>query len=225
MTITDKFYATFIQDGRYLYFWNGLKMTLLLTLSSFIMGCVIAVGFCALKRSKFSAVRRVTNAVANFFVQLPTMVLLMVFVYIIFGPSGVSIILIVIIGLMIKAGAYLSVVFSSATATVHRGELEAARTLGMNARQAFFHVELPQAIHAGMPIFKNQFVSTLQETSVVGYLAIVDLTRATSIVTTRTLDAFFGLVVVSVIYLVIGYVGKVLLGLLDRKKHIGGIKY
>lgn len=222
MTIFDKFYMTFIQEDRYLYFWDGLKMTLLLTITSFLFGCIIGAVFCGLKRSKKKSVRVITDAVADFFIQIPTMVLLMFFVYILFGPSGVSIIIIVIIGLTIKAGAYLSEIFTTASKTVYSGEIEAARTLGMTKSQAFFKVELPQAIHAGMPIFQNQFVSTLQETSVVGYLAIVDLTRASSIVTTRTLDAFFGLVMVSVIYLIVGKIGQTLLGLLDRKKHIGG---
>lgn len=224
MTLYDRFYSTFIYEERYRYFIDGLKMTLLLTLASFILGCLVGIGFCALKKSRHSILRKIANVVTNFFVQLPTMVLLMVFVYIIFGSSGLSLILIVIFALTIKAGAFLSEIFFSAIETVNVGEIEAARTLGMSKRQAFFHVILPQSVTAAMPVFKNQFISTLQETSVVGYLAVMDLTRASSIVTSRTLDALFGLIVVSIIYLVIGYVGQVLLSLLDKRTHIGGVK-
>lgn len=222
MSIFDRFYATFIYEERYRYFLDGLKITLLMTFSSFILGTATGIAFCALKRSKNAAVRRIVSAVSSFFVKLPTMVLLMVFVYILFGSSGLSIIIIVIFALTIKAGAYFSDIFFSALKTVDPGEIEAARTLGMNRSQTFFHVILPQAVTAALPVFKNQFVSTMQETSVVGYLAIMDLTKASGIVTSRTLDALFGLIVVSAIYLVLGYIGQSLLGLLGKRTHIGG---
>ena len=217
-----KFYITFILDDRYLYFVKGLKTTLILTLGSFILGTLLAFGLCALKRSGNRAVRAVVNTVCGFFVQIPSMVLLMIFVYIIFGSSGLNILITVILALTIKAAAFLSEIFCTAVETVSPGEIEAARTLGMNRKQTFFKVTFPQALTTALPLFKNQFISTLQETSVVGYLAIMDLTRASSVVTARTLDAFFGLFCVSAMYLLIGYAGRSLLGLLGRRKHIGG---
>ncbi len=218
----DKFYMSFIFDDRYLYFVKGFETTMILTLGSFIVGILVAFGLCALKRSKINAVRRIVNAVCSFFVQIPSMVLLMIFVYIIFGNSGLNIIITVVIALAIKAAAFLSEIFYTAIETVSVGEVEAARTLGMSKRKTFFHVVFPQALTTALPLFKNQFISTLQETSIVGYLAIMDLTRASSIITSRTLDAFFGLICVSIIYLIIGYAGRSLLGLLGRRKHIGG---
>ena len=220
--IADKFYTTFIFENRYLFFLNGLKMTLLLTAASFLFGVLLGFAFCALRNSGNGVVRKITEILVHFFVQLPTMVLLMVFVYILFGSSALSIVVVVIFGLTIKAGAYLSEVFCTALDTVNPGEIEAARTLGMTAFQSFFHVTLPQAVTAGLPLLKNQFISTMQETSVVGYLAIMDLTRASNVVTMRTMDALFGLIVVSIMYLVLGYVGQTLLNLLGIRKHIGG---
>lgn len=216
----EKFYMTFVFDDRYLYFVKGIKTTIILTLGSFLCGILLAFGLCALKRSKHKAVQAVVNVVCNFFVQIPSMVLLMFFVYIIFGSSGL--IITVIIALTIKAAAFLSEIFFTAVETVDPGEVEAARTLGLSKRQTFFRVVFPQSLMTALPLFKNQFISTLQETSVVGYLAIMDLTRVSSIVTSRTLDALFGLVCVSVMYLLIGYAGRSLLGLLGRRKHIGG---
>ena len=218
----DRFYVSFIFEDRYLYILNGLKTTVILTLGSFILGTLLALAFCALKRSKVKTVARIANIICNFFVQIPTMVLLMVFVYIIFGSSTLNILITVIIALTIKAAAFLAGIFYTAVETVNIGEIEAARTLGMSRRQAFFGVVFPQTVTTALPLFKNQFISTLQETSVVGYLAIMDLTRASSIITSRTMDAFFGLLCVSVIYLLIGYIGQTLLGLLGRRTHIGG---
>lgn len=218
----ENFYMTFVFDNRYLYFVKGLETTMILTLGSFLFGILLACGLCALKRSKNKIVRHVVNAVCSFFVQIPSMVLLMIFVYVLFGSSGLNVIITVVIALAIKAAAFLSEIFYTAIESVSVGEVEAARTLGMSKRKTFFHVVFPQALTAALPLFKNQFVSTLQETSIVGYLAIMDLTRAANIVTSRTLDALFGLICVSVIYLIIGYVGRFLLGLLGRRKHIGG---
>ena len=218
----DRFYVSFIFEDRYLYILKGLKTTVILTLGSFILGTLLALVFCALKRSKVKTVARIANIICNFFVQIPTMVLLMVFVYIIFGSSTLNILITVIIALTIKAAAFLAGIFYTAVETVNIGEIEAARTLGMSKRQTFFGVVFPQTVTTALPLFKNQFISTLQETSVVGYLAIMDLTRASSIITSRTLDAFFGLICVTLMYLIIGYAGRALLGLLGRRKHIGG---
>lgn len=220
--MAERFYVSFIFEDRYLYILKGLKTTLILTLGSFILGALLGILFCALKRSKNKIVVKVTNLICNFFVQIPTMVLLMVFVYIIFGTSTLNILITVIIALTIKASAFLASIFYTAVETVDKGEIEAARTLGMSKKQAFFNVILPQTITIALPLFKNQFISTLQETSVVGYLAIMDLTRASSIITSRTLDAFFGLLCISIIYLLIGYIGQSLIGLLDKRTHIGG---
>ena len=220
--MAERFYVTFIYEDRYLYFVRGLKTTVALTIGSFILGTLLAIVLCALKRSKSKAVARTTNVVCNFFIQIPTMVLLMLFVYIVFGSSTLNILITVIIALTIKAAAFLSDIFYSSVETVDPGEIEAARTLGLTRRQALFSIVLPQTVTAALPLFKNQFVVTLQETSVVGYLAIMDLTRASSIITARTLDALFGLICVSVIYLLVGYIGQALIGLLGRRKHIGG---
>lgn len=222
--LVDRFYMTFLVESRYLFFLNGLKTTLLLTAVSFLFGTVIGVLLCAVMQSRRRAAARLAQLVMAFFTQMPTMVLLMVMVYIVFGSSGLPVILIVMVGLMLKAGAYLAEIFRSALLTVNSGEMEAARTLGMSARAAFFHVALPQIVTAALPLYKNQFIITMQETSVVGYLAVMDLTRAADIVTSRTLDAFFGLLTITVIYFILGFVSQRLLGLLGMRKHLGGAR-
>ena len=213
---------TFVLEDRYLYFLNGLGITLLLTFSSFLLGTALGVAICSGMRSGNTAVRRVAGIIKSFFVQLPTMVLLMIMVYVIFGRSALPILVIVIVGLTLKAASYLAEIFDAALSTVQPGEIEAARTLGMTRWQAFRYVALPQTVAAALPLYQNQFVATMQETSVVGYLAVIDLTRASSIVSSRTLDAFVGLAVVTILYFVIGAVFKQLLRLLTARRHQGG---
>ena len=216
------FLNTFVVDDRYQYFLHGLGITLLLTFSSFLLGTALGVGLCAAMRSGSAAVRKVAGVIKSFFVQLPTMVLLMIMVYVIFGHSALPILVIVIVGLTLKAASYLAEIFDTALSTVQPGEIEAARTLGMTGWQAFRFVALPQTVSAALPLYQNQFVATMQETSVVGYLAVIDLTRASSIVSSRTLDAFSGLLAITIIYFLIGAVVKGFFRLLTGKKHRGG---
>ena len=216
-TIWQKIYETFIYDDRYLFFVSGLKVTLQLTLASFIFGTAVGVLLCAGARSKREWIRKTAKVLVALFTEIPTMMLLMIFVYIIFGRSILPVLVIVAIGLTLKAGAYLSVIFGTSLDTVEGGEIEAARTLGMTRWQAFRYVALPQTVTAALPLYRNQFIMSMQETSVVGYLAVVDLTRAASIVQSRTLDAFFGLITVTLIYFLIGAVAKLLFRLLSGR--------
>lgn len=213
---------TFIQENRYLLFLEGLVNTLLLTFGSFILGTAVGILLCMAVRSKNEVIRRVAGGLRSFFIQLPTMVLLMIMVYVIFGRSALPIIWVVIVGLTLKAAAFLSEIFETAVNTVSPGEIEAARTLGMTRRQAFMNVVLPQTLKAALPMYQSQFMSTMQETSVVGYLAVMDLTRAAAVVASRTLDAITGLLTVTLLYFIISYIIKRLFRLIFIRRSRGG---
>lgn len=218
----QKIYETFIMQDRYLFFLDGLKTTLVLTFASFLLGTACGVLLCAAARSKSGAVRRVATVIRSIFIELPTMMLLMILVYIVFGKVALPIIWVVAVGLTLKSGAYLAEIFDTALGTVAPGEIEAARTLGMTKWQAFRYVALPQTAEAALPLYKNQFIASMQETSVVGYLAVVDLTRASSIITSRTLDAFFGLITVTLLYFLIGGAMKLVFRLIAARLKRGG---
>ena len=221
--IIKKIYLTFIVDDRYLFFVEGLKNTMILTLASFIFGTLFGIILCAMRRSKNTFFQKIVRIITSIFVEMPTMVLLMILVYIVFGRTALPVLWIMIIGLTLKTGSYLSEIFNSALSTVSDGEIEAARTLGMNRYQAFFYVVLPQAINAALPLYINQFIVSMQETSVVGYLAIVDLTRAASIISSRTMDAFFGIIFVTIVYFIIGYFAKLLLNIVGTRSKERGV--
>ena len=222
LSLWSNIYATFIMQDRYLFFVEGLKATLALTFGSFLLGTLTGVLLCAAFRSKNTLVQRIARLIASFFVEMPTLVLLMILVYVIFGRSALPILWVITVGLTLKAGAYLSQIFDTALSTVDSGEIEAARTLGMSKWQAFRYIALPQTVTAALPLYQNQFIVTMQETSVVGYLAVVDLTQAASIISSRTLDALFGLIAVAVLYFIIGNVVKLLFRLLIAAGRRGG---
>jgi len=216
-----RFYTTFIYEDRWKIFASGLLMTLILTFASFLLGSLIGAIFCALRLKENKIVTKVLAVVNGFLVQIPTLVLLMIFLYIVFSGAGLSTVIVCIIGLTLKTGAYLSDIFYNAIISVDPGEIEAARALGMSKTQAFLKVTLPQAVNNGISIYQNQFVISLQETSIVGSLAVEELTKASSIVTSRTLDAMFGLICISIVYILIGAIGSKLFGLLNKQKHLG----
>lgn len=215
------FYITFVTDQRWKFFVSGFAMTVLLSMASFVFGTIIGALFCWLRFSKSKFVVKIVNIINGFFVQIPTLVFLMIMVYLIFGNSPLSVIFVVIIGLSIKAASYMSDIFYTAIKATNEGEAEAARALGMNKTQAFINITLPQAVNNSLPVYKNQFITTLQETSVASSLAIQELTKVSSVVTSRTLNALFSLISISVLYILIGYLGTTLISFVGHSKHLG----
>ena len=171
----QQIYVTFIYESRWRFFVDGFWMTLLLTFSSFILGTLIGILFCKLKMSGVRWVRWVTKVFTSLLIQIPTLVLLMLFVYIIFGSISLPVVISVIIGLTLKTGCYMADIFGTAVETVAPGEAEAARTLGMTRFQSLWYIILPQTVKTALPVYKNQFISCLQETSVVGYRVCANL--------------------------------------------------
>lgn len=219
--LATSFYNTFIYQDNWQFFASGLATTLVLTLATFILGTLLGAAFCALRMTRFEWLNKTADAINRFFIQLPTVVLLMIFAYVIFVNVPLPLLFVVIIGLTLKAASYIADIFFAAVTAVSSGEGEAALTLGMTRFQAFRNVTLPQAVQSALPLYKNQFVITMQETSIVGYLALMDITRAASVVMSRTFDALFGLVMVAVFYIILGAIVAYLLGLLGRTKHLG----
>jgi ABC-type amino acid transport system permease subunit len=154
------------------------------------------------------------------FIRLPTLVLLIIFTYMLFSDSSLDTVTLAIMAFALKTGSYISDIMYSAIETVDKGEIEAARTLGMSSFMAFRLVVLPQAIKNALPVYKNQLIITMQETSLVGFLAINDLTRASQVITSRTMDPYLSIIITAVAYLVIGAVSGLLFKLVEREKHL-----
>ena len=89
---------------------------------------------------------------------------------------------------------------------VHRGQAEAAKALGYSDTQSFFRILLPQAAQHFLPIYKNDVIALIKETSVVGYIAVMDLTKVGDLVRSRTYQAFFSLIAVAIVYFILEWV-------------------
>lgn len=214
-------YLNFIYEDRYKFLVEGFLMTLGLTLATFILGTLLGALLCRLMFSRKRGLAVATEKIKTLFIRLPSLVLLIIFAYVIFGKTSMSSVVICIIALGIKAAAYISDIMYSAVNTVDKGEIEAARTLGMSKFKAFRLVTLPQAVTSALPVYKNQLVITMQETSLVGFLAVMDLTRASSVISSRTMNPFLSVAISAVTYILIGWLANLAFGRLGNARHIG----
>lgn len=218
--IQNSFYLNLIYEDRYLFILKGFGMTLYLTVMTFILGTLFGALFCRLRLSNNKVVARVIVWLKNLFIRLPTLVLLIIFTYWLFAGTGIDTVTLAILAFALKAGSYVSDILYSAIVTVDKGEVEAGRTLGMSSFKVFRLVVLPQAIKYALPVYKNQLIITMQETSLVGFLAINDLTRASQVITSRTMDPYISIIITVIAYLLIGAVSGLLLNIVERDKHL-----
>ncbi|MBR0454202.1 MAG: transporter substrate-binding domain-containing protein [Clostridia bacterium] len=206
-SLADKFEKTFIKEDRWLLFVQGAGTTLMITILSALFGTVL--GFILYLLCKKSRIVDKVNGFISWFIGgIPTILLLMVLYYVVFvGDASIGDIWVAIIGFTILFGYSMFDILSTSVSAVSRGQEEGARALGYSSNQTFFFVILPQALRIAFPQIKNELVSLIKETSIVGYISIADLTRMSDIVRGRTYEAFFPLITTTIIYfLLIGLI-------------------
>jgi polar amino acid transport system substrate-binding protein len=215
-TIKDSFQKTFIREDRWRLFVDGVLTTLLITVLSILFGT--ALGFLVFMLCRNGNV--IANSVTRFSLWLvqgmPMVVLLMVLYYIIFGSIAINGITVAVIGFTLTFGAAVFGLLKMGVGTIDRGQYEAAYALGHSNRHTFFRIILPQAIPHILPAYKGEIVGLIKATAIVGYIAVQDLTKMGDIVRSRTYEAFFPLIAVTVIYFIL----EGLLGFLVSKIQI-----
>ena len=175
------------------------------------------------------------NKICNLYVKLlqgtPMVVLLMILYYVVFGKSGLASMWVAVIGFSLNFAAYVSEILRSGIESIDGGQREAALALGYSENQAFFKFIFPQAAVRQIPVYRGEIISLLKNTSIVGYIAIQDLTKMSDIIRSRTYEAFFPLIVTAVIYFILAWiialVLKLVLKRLDprmKKRGVKGVK-
>jgi His/Glu/Gln/Arg/opine family amino acid ABC transporter permease subunit len=219
--ISDTVFINLVYEDRYKFLVDGFLMNLRLTVLTFLLGTAIGALFCWLRFSGRRHLSRAVEQIKTLFTRLPTLVLLIIFAYMIFKNTKVDTVILAILALGIKAGSYISDIMYSAVSAVDKGEVEAARTLGMSRFSTFRMIILPQAIANSLSVYKNQLIITLQETSLVGFLAINDLTRSSQVISSRTMNPFLSVTVTALSYLLIGGLSGLLFNRAARVRHLG----
>lgn len=198
--IADSFTKTFVKDNRWIYIVNGLCVTAIITLCSGVLGAAIGFATVLLRRRGNRVVRAIIGGYEGLMNRLPIVVVLLVLYYVIFGSSDVSGTVVSIVAFTLAFGATAGSIMWNAVQAVDAGQDEASLALGFTERQTFFGVILPQAAHQFMPLLSGQFVNLTKQTSVVGYIAVMDLTRAADVIRSLTMEAFFPLFCIAAIY-------------------------
>jgi polar amino acid transport system permease protein/polar amino acid transport system substrate-binding protein len=199
------FYENFIAEGAYLFFLRSLGVTLLITILGLLIGTITGAILCAMSRSPFRVLRAISRIYSVFMGGTPVLLILMLFYYVILAPIGTSALITAIIAFGLRSGALLGEVMKSALDSVDRGQILAARTLGFSRVGAFFYITLPQAIQFGKPLYRQSAITLLQDTSVVGYITVTDLTRVVSNMGSRTGNPMLSLVVGIALYLLLSF--------------------
>ena len=220
--LREQIYTNFIVDSRWHYLTDGLKVTLEVTFFSVLIGIVLGL-LVAIVRSTYDKTGKlkILNFLCNIYITVirgtPVVVQLLIIYFVVFGSVKIDKALVAIMAFGMNSGAYVSEIFRSGIMSIDNGQFEAGRSLGFSYVQTMWHVIMPQAFKNVLPALGNEFIVLLKETSVAGYIALQDLTKGGDIIRSRTYSAFFPLITVALIYLIMVMVFTKLVNLLERR--------
>ena len=220
--LKSSFISNFIEDNRWRYITDGLKITLLVTVFAVLIGVVLGFLIAIVRTTHDKTDKlKILNAICKVYLTVirgtPVVVQLMIIYFIIFGSVDISKVVVAIVAFGINSGAYVAEIFRSGIMSIDNGQFEAGRSLGFNYAQTMMYIVMPQAFKNVLPTLCNEFISLLKETSVSGYIALQDLTKGGDIIRSRTYDAFMPLIAVALIYLAMVMIFTKLVSLLERR--------
>lgn len=220
--LKEKIILNFIEDNRWMYLVDGLRATMTITVFAVMIG--ILLGFIvAVVRStnEKTGKLKLLNVICKVYLTVirgtPVVVQLLIIYFVIFGSVNIDQILVAILAFGFNSGAYVAEIIRSGIMSIDNGQFEAGRSLGFNYTQTMIYIILPQALKNVLPALANEFIVLLKETSVAGYIGLVDLTKAGTIIQSRTYEPFLPLVAVALIYLALVMLFTKLVSLLERR--------
>lgn len=231
--LIDQFKFVFLEGDRYQQMLTGLKNTLLITAGALVIGIVIGVVIASI-RSSFDKNKESLKmrggigyyilAFLNFICKIyltiirgtPVVVQLMIAYFIVFvsAKDGVP------VGMLafgINSGAYVAEIFRAGIMSIDNGQFEAGRSLGFNYFQTMRYIVVPQMFKSVLPTLCNEFIALLKETSVVGYVGVIDITKAGNVIAGVTYSYYIPLLTVAAIYLVMVIILSYFVGKLEKR--------
>lgn len=229
----ERFKSVMLDDDRYELLFDGLKNTFIITFGALAIGIVIGILVAAVRTSfdknKESMKVRggigyyvllVLNAFCKFYLTItrgtPVVVQLMICYFLIFqsADDGVPV---AIFAFGVNSGAYVAEIFRAGIMSIDNGQFEAGRSLGFNYFQTMRFIIIPQMFKAVLPTLCNEFIALIKETSVAGYVGVMDLTKSGNTIAGRTFSYYIPLLMVALIYLVMVMVLSSLVSKLERR--------
>lgn len=214
--VADSFRSNIIQENRYLLIWDGLKTTVIISIFATLFGTLLGALICFMRMSNRTVLNLPARIYINILRGMPVLVLLMLIFYVVFASIDINPVLVAIIAFGMNFAAYVSEIFRSGIEGIGRGQIEAGIAMGFTKFKTFVYIVLPQTVQRILPVYKGEFISLVKMTSIVGYIAVQDLTKASDIIRSRTFDAFFPLVMVAILYFVIAWILMLGLEYLER---------
>lgn len=231
--IADKFMSCFIDDGFWKWIVQGFGNTLIITIFAVIIGFLFGI-FIAAIRSSYDKneevlklrggigyiALKILNAICKIYVTvirgIPVVVQLMIWYFIILVSEKNGVI-VAIIAFGFNSAAYVAEIFRGGIMSIDHGQFEAGRSLGFSYVQTMIHIIIPQTIKTVLPTLLNEIIALLKETSVAGYVGIMDLTKAGDLIRGRTFEAFMPLIAIAIIYLVTVIILTNVFGIFERR--------
>lgn len=220
--IRENIYNSFIYQDRYKYYLTGLGNTIIMAFFACLIGVILGLILSlVIDYNEKTGKLYLLSAFARMYIGIirgtPALLQLMILYYIIFKSVNINIVVVGIISFGLNSGAYVSQIIRSGLISIPKGQEEASTMLGFNYFQTMKYVILPQALRNVLPALGNEFITLLKETSVAGYIGILELTKASDIVASSTYNYFFPLLIVAIIYLILTLGLTKLLNFFERR--------
>ena len=217
-----QFVLNFITDNRWMLLLRGLFVTLKITFFAVILGFVLGFSV-AIVRNVYENTKKlkILNFICNVYLTVirgtPVVVQLLIIYFVIFSSIRIDKSIAAILAFGINSGAYQAEIFRSGINSIPKGQMEAGRSLGFSYAQTMVNIIMPQAIKNVLPTLGNEFIVLMKETSVAGYIALEDLTKAGDVIRSRTYSAMMPFLAVALLYLIMVMFFTYLLKLFERR--------
>lgn len=231
-TLKTGFYQTFILDNNYMYFVQGVGITLLTTVLALLIGLALGI-IVALVRSahdqqqqgrKKNPVLGFFNVLANIYLTVirgtPAMVQLLIMWFVIWASARSTtqnMVVCAVLTFGINSGAYVAEIIRSGIMSIDAGQMEAGRSLGLNYATTMKCVIIPQAFKNVLPALGNELITLLKETSIVTVIGLKDLTKGAMIIQGKTYQAIVPFLAIAAIYLAMVMILTTVLGRVERR--------
>nr|WP_314447946.1 amino acid ABC transporter permease [uncultured Lachnoanaerobaculum sp.] len=222
-----QFVLNFITDDRWMSLFWGLVVTLKITFFAVILGFVLGFSV-SIVRNVYENTKKlkILNFICNVYLTVirgtPVVVQLLIIYFVIFSSIRIDKSIAAILAFGINSGAYQAEIFRSGINSIPKGQMEAGRSLGFSYAQTMVNIIMPQAIKNVLPTLGNEFIVLMKETSVAGYIALEDLTKAGDVIRSRTYSAMMPFLAVALLYLIMVMFFTYLLKLFERRLAISG---
>lgn len=224
--LIEKIKHTFVEGDRWKYIPKGLLNTIIISGLAGICGILLGFLFAIIRVAYENSQERgyfltLANMTAKLYLTVfrgtPMMVQLLIMYYVIFASVHVNPILAAVIAFGLNSGAYVAEAVRAGINSIPNGQFEAGRSLGFTYSKTMRYIIMPQAIKNALPAMCNEFIALLKESSIVGYIGLMDLTKAADIIRSNTYEALLPLLSVAAVYLVIVIILTSLVERLERR--------